>query len=57
MRLPKGYTLLVINRDRQIVKEIDIGEYDLDKQIARGDVMNQIQEAAEKEAESDKRNV
>ena len=49
MRLKQGWKLLVVKPDGEVVEEIDIGEYDLDKQVARADVMNQIQEAAEKE--------
>ena len=53
MRLPEGFSLLVQNPDGVIVSEIDIGDYDLDKQIARGDVMNQIQQAVEREVVND----
>lgn len=49
MRLPKGYKVVLINPKRGVIGVVDIGEYDLEKQIARGDVINQIQEIAEKE--------
>jgi len=48
MKLPEGYKVLVVNPDGEVVGEIDIGEYDLEKQVARSVLINEIQEIAER---------
>lgn len=48
MRIAEGYKVLIEEPSGDIIAVIDIGDYDLDKQIARADIMNQIQEITER---------
>ena len=45
MKIKDGYKVLVEDPDGNIFQVIDISEYDLEKSVARGDVMNEIKEA------------
>lgn len=47
MLIKGGYFILVCASTNEVLKQIDLEEHDLEKSIARADVMNDIQEAIE----------
>jgi len=51
MRLPEGYKVIIEDKEGNILGEVDIGEYDLDKHVARSVLINEIQEIAERKME------
>ena len=47
--LAKNYRIKVVDPEGTIIKVIDLLEYNLDKPIARASIMNEIQEAIDRE--------
>lgn len=48
MKLPRGYKITITDKDGVVLGEIDIGEYDLEKQVARSVLIDEIQKIAER---------